>query len=317
MPLPRPTEKDNIYVFHDNDLDGYAAASCLHRKYGEDATYFPSSDRYEVPNAITYAGEDDLVFFLDTVPLSIERLLELDAGVVVIDHHKSYAEKYKQMVGMDESVHHFLRDHEGFSGSNGGFTYFYHEERSAAVLAWIYANGQASPRLLRHIQDFDLWQFEMDGTEEIVEALKAKGPEYRLIQDYLRDPSSLINYGEPIVAARDEKLMTLASSAEVKVCRFGDRVLKAAICNNPREMWRSFLGEQILERYPDADLAFLYRTQDLFGEEPRIRVSLRGREDGPDLGQIASQFGGGGHTNAAGFETNLDVSKIKQIANGS
>lgn len=289
-----------VYILHDDDLDGFGAGAVAHRSYGDDATYFPQSSRYELPEEIANAGPEDTVVLLDNVPngaISIEELIEHPADVLIIDHHESDARTYRELAGIGENVHHFLDE------TFDGLEYFYHEDRSAAVLAWIYFYGEPAPPLLKHVQDYDLWRFGMDGTDEITEALRAEGLSYELYRHHLRNPSLLEARGEAIVKAREQILEQVASRATVRECRLAGRELTLAVVNNASPVWHSKLGEKVLEMYPEADVAYMFELSELkTGDSTTAKVSMRSRRGGTNVGEIARKVGGGGHFCAAGYE---------------
>jgi nanoRNase/pAp phosphatase (c-di-AMP/oligoRNAs hydrolase) len=64
----------------------------------------------------------------------------------------------------------------------------------------------------------------------------------------------------------------------------------------------SKVAEALLEKYPEAHIAEIY-MDDLRME--RQVVSLRSRENGPDVSYFAKMYGGGGHKNAAGYHRSL------------
>jgi len=291
----------DVFILHDNDLDGYGAAVAARAKYGEDATYLASSSRQEAPEEIEEAGPEDTVILLDNMiggAFTIADLVDLPPEVLAIDHHESDAVTYRKMAGLNENSHRFL------DSSFEGFEYFYHSGRSAAVLAWTYFLGTPAPPLLKHVQDYDLWRFEMDGTDEITEAMKAEGLSYRLYENHLTDPSYLRRRGTHIVRARDQILGRIARDAVVRKCQLAGQDLVIAFANNARPVWHSKLGERLLSEHPEADLAFMFEVSPLAPGRARARVSMRSRpgDDGPDVGEIGRQLGGGGHPDAAGCE---------------
>lgn len=76
---------------------------------------------------------------------------------------------------------------------------------------------------------------------------------------------------------------------------------------NAPYMWASELGNELCQGEPFA--ATYYDTA-----EARV-FSLRSKDDGVDVSEIASEFGGGGHRNAAGFRVPLDeLEQFKEVS---
>ncbi len=75
------------------------------------------------------------------------------------------------------------------------------------------------------------------------------------------------------------------------------------------EGYRSYVGNELMQMYPEADFALIINFY-------RLTCSLRINNDKYDLGQVAKEFtaNGGGHKRAAGFQFDDEsIPKIKEI----
>ena len=75
------------------------------------------------------------------------------------------------------------------------------------------------------------------------------------------------------------------------------------------EGYRSYVGNELMKMYPEADFALIINFY-------RLTCSLRINNDKYDLGKIAQEFtpNGGGHKKAAGFQFDeCSIPKIEEI----
>jgi uncharacterized protein len=196
----------------------------------------------------------------------LEAMAKEAASLLVLDHHVT-AEK--ALAGLP-------------------YTYF-DQKKSGAVLAWEWAHRQPAPWLLLHVQDKDLWQWALPGSREINAALSSHPYDFRLWRSFTQE--ALIAEGRAILRYEHEMVGKLVK--ELVLVRFQGQTVPAvqsAILN-------SQIGERLSPHYP-----FVIIWHDRDG---RRYFSLRSREDGPDVEAIARQYGGGGHTHAAGFSVPL------------
>lgn len=224
------------------------------------------------------------VFMVDfSVPP--ERLLELDGVanmVTIIDHHATAIAAYK--------------DFEVPKGARTHFQLVFDNNRSGAVLTWNYFNpGMPAPQKLLHIEDRDLWKFELEGTEEIVAAMRSFGDSmdgFRRAMLWCHD--ELREMGTHILRAHAANVSSVVESAikaSVRVLLAGHSVLAV----NCSPMFASDAAHELLKTQP-------YPFVALYNFEGRnAKVSLRSRKGGTDVAAIAKLYDGGGHHSAAGF----------------
>jgi oligoribonuclease NrnB/cAMP/cGMP phosphodiesterase (DHH superfamily) len=196
----------------------------------------------------------------------LERLAKEAASLLVLDHHITAQQALSDLP----------------------YAYF-DQTRSGAVLAWQWAHDAPVPWLLQYIQDKDLWQWALPHSREISAALASYPFDFALWDSFQQQ--ELEREGRAILRYENELVAKLATHA-VLVSFEG-----AVVPSVQSAVLTSQIGERLSSSYP-----FCIIWHDRNG---RRYYSMRSREDGVDVGTIASSFGGGGHTHAAGFSIPL------------
>ncbi len=264
-----------LIIYHAYCDDGFGAAYAAWKKFGDTAEYYPAKHGEAPPDVV---GKS--VFILDfSYPLAMmQTLLSQADSMTILDHHQTAIDQLADLF------------------AQGQLQGLFDNHRSGAVIAWQYFHPeQAVPDLLYHIQDRDLWQFNLAGTEEITIALRSY--EMRFSSwDYLisRGLASLHQEGVPILRFYRKKVAELVSKASM-----ADIAGYTVPMVNAPSFMASDIGDQLSENqafavvyYDNADYRYF---------------SLRSRPStGIDVAQIAQQFGGGGHKQASGFRLSLN-----------
>lgn len=229
--------------------------------------------------------------------------------IVIVDF--SYSRPVLEALAKDAASLLVLDHHVTAEKALAGLPYTYFDQKkSGAVLAWEWAHQQPAPRLLLHVQDKDLWQWALPGSREVNAALSSYPFDFRLWDSFRQE--ALEAEGRAILRYEHEMVGKLVKE-QVLVTFQGKTVpaVQSAILN-------SQIGERLSGQHP-----FVIIWHDRDG---RRYFSLRSREDGPDVEAIARQYGGGGHTHAAGFSVPLGthgpgplgpLAKRKERARGS
>lgn len=260
-----------LCIYHGNCLDGFGAAWVV-RQANPDAECIPA--RYGAP-APYVAGRT--VYIVDfSYPRDVLLAMAAKAHrVVIIDHHKSAAE---QLIDLPANV----------------LTVF-SMEQSGCMLAWKhFFPDQCAPPLLVHIQDQDLWQFEMPLTKTLMAALMSHPYDFMLWDRLMQDPVHMLaKDGEAILRKHRKDLAELLPNAQRMTIGGHD----VPAINLPYQ-YASDAGEALSQGEP---FAAVY-----IDEPDGRRFSLRSSKAGMDVAAIASQYGGGGHEHAAGFKVTRD-----------
>lgn len=211
------------------------------------------------------------------------RLCQAAKQVIVIDHHIS---AQKDLAGLDQECHNL--------------TLHFDMERSGAVMAWDYFHTQPAPRLLRCIQDRDLWQFKESNSKEINAALMSREYDFNDWQQFLHNDAlldTLVAEGAAINRFREQMI-----NHHIKRAVMGNIAgYDVPVVNCPREIVSELVG-RLADGHPFAAG---------YCDKGETRGwSLRSTKQGLDVSGIAAKLGGGGHPRAAGFSTAIGLDLI-------
>ena len=260
-------------LYHAHCADGFGAAWAAWRRFGDDASYVPV--KHGVPPPRLPARAD--VYILDfAYPRAVtERLRRRSRHLQVIDHHLT---AQKELAGLDYAL--------------------FDNDKSAAVLAWEFFHPEEDvPELLRYIMDRDLWRYQLPKSREVFAGLSSYPMDFRVWSSL--DVGRLAEEGAPILRYQQQQVRELCDEARMETLA-GYRV---PIVNAP--VFGSEVGNELLRRYPQAPFVAMY-----FDRGDGLRQwSLRSREDF-DVSEIARAYQNGGHRQAAGFETPIEVAFV-------
>lgn len=212
------------------------------------------------------AGQHVLIVDFSYERATLEAIARQAASVLVLDHH--------------------ITAQKGLAGLP--YVYF-DQKKSGAVLAWEWAHEEPVPWLLQYIQDKDLWEWALPGSREISAALASYPFDFH-VWDGLRQ-DRLEAEGRAILRYENELVSKIA--AEAVLVSFQGVTVPAA----QSVVLTSQIGERLSKGHP---FCIIWHDRD-----GRRYYSLRSTQDGADVAAIASAYGGGGHTHAAGFSVPL------------
>lgn len=297
-----------LVIYHGNCADGFGAAWACRKYFGGDADFHAGVYQNPPPDV---AGRDVIV-----VDFSYKRQVMLEMGqtarsILVIDHHKSAIEDLKAddnyIVDMsawsgqltwDRHMQNPVLDQSEGCGYARIFTVF-DLDRSGAGLAWDFFHpGVKRPRLIDHIEDRDLWRFKFPQTREIQACVFSYPYDFDLWDDLMsEDVNKLAIEGEAIERKHHKDVAELVAALKYRMV-IGD--VSVWVANLPYTL-TSDAGHLMCEG--GEPFAACY------WDTPEGRVfSLRSRDDGADVSEIAKRFGGGGHAHASGFRLPHGVS---------
>lgn len=263
---------NRIVIYHGYCSDGLGAAWAFHHVM-PDALFFPAIHDKSPPPDVT----DKEVYVLDYA-YSRETMLEMNAkakSLVVLDHHKSAMERLGDLPFCTFDM-----------------------KRSGAGMAWDYLFPKRH-WLIDYTEDCDLWNWALPDSRQINAAVKSYPLTFESLYEFekgILNPhatesgwGNLVLEGSAIRRAELNMVRSIVRKArEVEVQ--GHKVL---MVNSP-----------VLQ----SDVANLLAEDRAFGiawfeNEAGERVySLRSRDGGVDVSQIASKYdNGGGHARASGF----------------
>ena len=258
-------------LYHANCTDGAGAALAAYLRFGDSAEYIPV--RYNKPVPEMAPGSAIYIVDFSYPEAQLNEISYRAASVVIIDHHKTAKDTLE-----------FYR--------HPGVKIWFDMEQSGAAMTWKYFHPDRDvPPLLQHIQDRDLWKFEMPGSRRIHRGL-GMYPDWHDWAQFLYNTTDLLDGGAAIIQFLDVQIDTIISHPRREWELTGDVV---PIYNLPGFLISDALYKA-LEKYPECPYAVGY-----IDTEDRVLYSLRSRKNGFDTTTISSQYGGGGHAPSSGF----------------
>lgn len=310
-----------LVIYHASCADGFGAAFAAWLKLGDEAEYLPAKYNEDVLAKAVVIGRD--VYILDfSLPRKDMNFLFANANRIVwLDHHKTAFEmwcgKYERGMFYEEI------------GNGNTHTLRLNDNKSGAMLAWEYFHpGTEVPMLIRHIDDYDRWQFKIPGTKEFNKALWSHGPwsfeqwqnEFLLAATgrnglsfgQTSRHSSLIKEGAAILRAHEQNVQSVVKgSARECVIEYQEQLPSGLWVGSPMT-WgglaancpphlTSDVGHELANKSGTFGLCWTLKKEGMIAA-----CSLRSNGD-YDVSAIAKVFGGGGHKNAAGMEVPIDT----------
>lgn len=263
----------DLIIYHANCTDGFGAAYAAWKLLGDRASYYAAKYGEAPPDV-----KDKCVVVLDFSydNATTKRLISEAKSFLVIDHHKS------AMVELhDVTCTHFDMNHSG------------------AMLSWKFFHpGKDAPRMIKHIEDRDLWKWEIPYSKEFAAAFDMVPFDFEEFDKYLDDSAvdDAQERGAYILAYSKTVISKIAKNAHARKLN-GKDVL---VVNSPH--WMSEIGNTLSTR---CDFAVIWYYDH---STRQVKVSLRAHHDDADVSEVAKKYGGGGHRKAAGFALPPDVS---------
>ena len=273
-------DSKHICIYHDKCADGFGAAYAVWKKLGDAGVeYIPASYGDEPPNV---SGAIVIMVDFSYKRDALLAMAEAAESILVIDHHDT-AEK--ELVDLPPNVQ-----------------VVFDQNHSGAVLAWQYFHNEPAPRALKLIEDRDLWRFDYVETRDFSARLFCTAFEFAVwdrfvlfpeVVDAMVDEGALLEHkhNKDVNALVDEKYIVWLTNFPMPS---GELVAVPAV--NCPWMFASDVGHKLNEKFPAGcgfSATFMIRND-------QVSFSLRSN-GGAHCGDIAKQFGGGGHPGAAGF----------------
>lgn len=270
-----PDMSQHVCIYHDHCADGFGAAYAVWRMFGDDCTYVPASYGQAPPDV---TGKD--VYMVD---FSYKRdvLLEIAKQarkVIILDHHDT---AQKELFDLPSNVYaHF------------------DQSKAGAVLTWEFLHGESSPYLLQVVQDRDLWQWKLPETKAVSAYLFSQTWTFEQWHEWVTATpiKQLREMGQALVDKQEKDVKALCDDAHIDTAVFNinGKEVKVPAVNCPW-MFASDVGHELCNRFPDAPFSVTYMIS-----KDKVKLSLRSNGKA-HCGEIAAEYGGGGHPNAAGF----------------
>lgn len=294
-----------LCIYHGNCADGFGAAWVVRKALGD--VDFHAGVYQDAPPDVS--GRHVIMVDFSYKRDVLLKMAERSAGVLILDHHKSAADdltpdavrigdlwKYTGALSWNRFLDDCVQDN--FEGAPWGRVYsLFDLNHSGARMAWDFFFPNAiRPPLIDVIEDRDLWRFALDGTREIQAALFSYAYDFEVWDKLMAQKSFELNQDMRREGMAIERKHFKDIAELVKVCR--------------REMTIGGIVVPVasLPYTLTSDAGHLMATEHsskigaCYWDTPQGRVfSLRSTDDGPDVSEIAKQYGGGGHPHASGF----------------
>ena len=321
-------------IYHHTDNDGYCAAA-IAKNYLVNAfdipteyDFIPYTYGMELP--IKEVNEGETVYILDLaldekIFKLIKYCVESKAKVVHIDHHVSSNEFINKMNDSDKKILDQIKT-------------FYVNELSATMLTFAYdcfnddekadvygtdfyltedmsvlqvGNGDDArpyhvPLIIRYVNDYDLFTFELPETEAFEAGFRSykhrEEPWHKdwskLFQAERALIPTIIEDGR-IVIENDKKRYESIMKHAFVVDHVGDKEI-TCLCVNTDSGTSKVFGDKI----NDFPMACMYYYD---GSINKWKYAFRSHDNGENVSAIAVSFGGGGHVHAAGCELPTNI----------
>ncbi len=267
-----------LVIYHGNCADGFSAAWCFWRKYGDDCEYMAGVYQQEPPDV---TGRDVYLVDFSYKRSVVEKMLAHANSLTLIDHHKTAIDDLRPLKDGDR------------------FGWFCDLNRSGATLAWDFLfPHEPRPLLLGHVEDRDLWRFKLPGTREIQAFVFSH--EYTFEQ-----------WDRMMRADQAELLQMTAAGAAIERKHHKDVAELVGVCKRRMRIGGHDVPVASLPYTLTSDAGHLMAQGEPFAacywdtENGRV-FSLRSTDEGLDVSEIAKQYGGGGHVRASGFKVSRD-----------
>ena len=309
---PWDTSNDRVIIaYHDNCLDGFTAAWAAYRGMSQlmckpellPMSYNPASTQ-KLFDALT-TGDPVLGIQVVDFSLPVDVLARLQSChpsvfVNILDHHKTAFEAYAPDIDTIECD-------TVITGKLYGCNFILDNSESGASLAYTHfrqISGEVCelPMLIQYVKDYDLWQYKLgDKTRWVNKYLMLQDrtlerwDELLEMFDNEQSHAAILDCGRELQEAH-EVLVTKIAKTGKPFTVYGEEGL---FCMCPYELM-SDVGHVLATRSGTYGLMIVIDEKNC-----KAKWSLRSNGD-YDVSKLAGFFGGGGHKNAAGFETSIN-----------
>lgn len=264
-------------LYHRDCADGFCAAWLIWRYLDHDATFIPVAYGEPAPDLI---GRDVMILDFSYPREVMEEIHNRTNALICLDHHKS---AQKALEGLPYCIFDMER-------SGGQLTCDWLLNEKAFPL-------KDRPWLVDYTADRDLWKWELRRSREVNAVVRSLPFQFSVWEGLnKRDPLSWGFLGEGEAILRSESKIVADHVARAHEIELDEHRVLAVNCS-ALNLVSEIAGELAQER------PFGAAWVDLPTDRGWVRKwSLRSREGGLDVSEIAAKWeGGGGHAKAAGF----------------
>lgn len=259
-----------LVIYHKDCADGICAALIAHQYFNGRGDYIPCQYG-DAPPDVT--GRDVFVLDFSFSRTILLHMFTFAKSIIVLDHHKTAEAELRDLP--------YCRYDMEKSGARLTLEYFADCGMPTLPYSW----------LVGFVEDRDLWRWQIANSREVNAALSSYPKTIDAWSDILdqETPETLLTQGKSILRYQRQLIENICANA--KETEIGGH--KVLAVNNATLI--SEVAGKLAEGRPFGVC--------WFHTDNKLVVSLRSRDDGIDVSEIAKKYGGGGHRNAAGYST--------------
>lgn len=287
----------NVVIYHGWCSDGFGSAFVIWH-------YYKETFGINRANSIKYIGA---TYQKDVIVLSDEFINEMTGkNIILVD----FSYKYNQLVQLINVANSFIiLDHHLTAKADliniPDNLKIFDMKRSGCGITWDYFYpNQKIPKFLAHIQDRDIWTFNVpesptyvEKTSEFVAYFYEQKFDFDLWETYMDDnvTEKAIVFGTAWLEYKNLCIKKIIKKTSYIIQEINNQFAIVLYVNSAD--LKSDIGNRVFKKYPFGDFSCVW-DYDLYNNESSF--SLRSTDDRFDVSKIASLVGGGGHRNASG-----------------
>ena len=280
---PSKNDPQPLIIYHGRHCpDGFGAALSAWLYYGADGAEFLGLDHGDVQTLADLPAIDGRAVYILDFSFSADILRGIEeraAKLVMLDHHKSAAEKLTGFACRCGVVHFDM-------------------DKSGARLAWEFFHpDQPVPMLLQYIEDRDIWKWEFPESAAFLSALDMEPQGFARWQEIAAFSPAQIDSFMARGGAMDEKYRKLAADIAEGAQPVTFNGIEGLMVNCPG-VFHSLVGNLLSEKNGTFALMWSASTKG-------VKVGLRAQRNF-DCIALAESMGGGGHAQACGFKMGIE-----------
>ena len=280
---PSKNDPQPLIIYHGRRCpDGFGAALAAWLYYGADGAEFLGLDHGDIESMADLPAIDARAVYILDFSFSADILRGIEeraAKLVMLDHHKSAAEKLTGFACRCGVVHFDMN-------------------KSGARLSWEFFHpDQPVPMLLQYIEDRDIWKWEFPESAAFLSALDMEPQDFVRWQEIAAFTPAQIDSFMARGGAMDEKYRKLAADIAEGAQPVTFNGIEGLMVNCPG-MFHSLVGNMLSEKNGTFALMWSASTKG-------VKVGLRAQRNF-DCIALAESMGGGGHAQACGFKMGIE-----------
>jgi uncharacterized protein len=289
---PSQADPQPLIIYHGSSCpDGFASALAAWLFYGDQAEFL-ALDHGDVKSVADLPELTGRAVYILDFSFSLEILREIDqraAKLVMLDHHKSAAEKLTGFACRCGVVHFDMK-------------------KSGARLAWeFFQADKPLPDLVKFVEDRDIWVWQFPQSAPFLAALDMEPFDFKRWAEIAAFSSVQLAAFMARGQAMDEKFNKLAADIAEGARPVVFNGVPGLMVNAP-SVFHSLVGNTLSEKCGSFALMWSAHKSGV------IKVGLRSQRDF-DCIPLASSMGGGGHAQACGFK--MDVVRLVELLGGN